>query len=116
MKVVGEDDGAGVEGAGSDVDVLDGLGDDSPWLMPVVFENALEAMWPPVWDGTPYEGLRKRGQTGKGGRIVIGLNDNSVVVEKLGGADLRRQTVQPSPDGKSIFDLVPKAVVLDIEE
>jgi hypothetical protein len=37
-------------------------------------------------------------------------------VEKLGGADLRRQTVQPGPDGKSIFDLVPKAVVLDIED
>lgn len=96
--------------------VVDGLGDDSPWLMPVVFENALEATWPPVWDGTSSEGLRKRGQTGKGGRIVIGLNDNSVCVEKLGGADLRRQTVQPGPDGKSIFDLVPKAVVLDIEE
>jgi hypothetical protein len=47
---------------------------------------------------------------------VSRLNDNSVVVEKLGGADLRRQTVQPSPDGKSIFDLVAKAVVLDIEE
>ena len=27
MKVVGEDDGAGVEGAGGDVDVLDGEGD-----------------------------------------------------------------------------------------
>ena len=96
--------------------VVDGLGDDALASMPVVFENALEATWPPVWDGTSSEGLRKRGQTGKGGRIVIGLNDNSVCVEKLGGADLRRQTFQPGPDGKTIFDLVPKAVVLDIEE
>ncbi len=96
--------------------VVDGQGDDSLAYTPVVFENALEATWPPVWDGSPYVGIRKRGQSWERGRIVIGLNDNSVVVEKLYGADLRRQTVQPGPDGKSIFDLVPKAVVLDIEE
>ena len=47
---------------------------------------------------------------------MIGLNDNSVCVEKLGGADLRRQTVQPGPDGKTNFGQLPKAVVLDIEE
>lgn len=96
--------------------VVDGLRDDSLAYMPVVFENALEANWPPVWDGSPYEEIRKRGQCWQRGKIVIGYNDNSVCVEKLGGADLRRQTVQPGPDGKSIFDLVPKAVVLDIEE
>jgi hypothetical protein len=96
--------------------VVDGLGDDALASMPVVFENALEATWPPVWDGSPYVGIRKRGQSWERGKIVIGLNDNSVVVEKLGGADLRRQTVQPGLDGKSIFDQVPKAVVLDLEE
>jgi hypothetical protein len=96
--------------------VVDGLRDDALAYTPVVFENALEATWPPVWDGSPYVGIRKRGQSWKRGKIVIGLNDNSVVMEKLGGADLRRQMVQPGPDGKSIFDLVPKAVVLDIEE
>lgn len=96
--------------------VVDGLRDDALAYTPVVFENALEATWPPVWDGSPYVGIRKRGQSWERGKIVIGLNDNSVVVEKLYGADLHRQTVQPGPDGNSIFDLVPKAVVLDIEE
>jgi hypothetical protein len=96
--------------------VVDGLSDSSPPLTPVVFENALEASWPPVWDGSPYEKVRKRGQTWKGSKIVIGLNDNSVSVEKLSGSDLHKQTVQPGPDGKTIFDRVPNAVVLDIEE
>jgi hypothetical protein len=96
--------------------VMDGLKDNSPEFMPVVFENALQATWPPVWDGSPYEETRKRGQTWKKSKIVIGYNDSSVSLEKLGGVDLRRQTVQPGPDGKSIFDQVPKAVVLDLEE
>jgi len=96
--------------------VMDGLKDNSPENMPVVFENALQATWPPVWDGSPYEETRKRGQTWKKSKIVIGHNDSSVSLEKLGGVDLRRQTVQPGPDGKSIFDQVPKAVVLDLEE
>lgn len=96
--------------------VVDGLKDDSPALTPVVFENALEATLPPVWDGSPYEKVRKRGQTWKSGKIVIGQNDNSVSVVKVVGEDIRRQTIQPGSDGKSIFDWVPKAVVLDIEE
>jgi hypothetical protein len=96
--------------------VVDGLKDDSPALTPLVFENALEATWPPYWDGSAYGKVRQRGQTWKKGKIILGLNDNSVSVEKLGGKDLKRQTVQPGPDGKSIFDLVPNAVVLDIEE
>ncbi len=96
--------------------LVDGLKDDSPPLTPVVFENALEASWPLFWDGSPYDKVRKRGQTWKKGKIIIGLNDNSVSVEKLGGEDMRRQTIQPGSDGKSIFDWVPTAVILDIEE
>jgi hypothetical protein len=96
--------------------VVNGLTDSSPALTPLVFENALEASWPPYWDGSAYGKVRQRGQTWKKGKIILGLNDNSVSVEKLGGKDLKRQTVQPGPDGKSIFDLVPNAVVLDIEE
>lgn len=96
--------------------LVDGLTDSSLAWSPVVFENAIEATWPPVWDGSPYEKVRKRGQTWKRGKIVIGQNDNSVSVLKVGGEDMRRQTIQPGADGKSIFDWVPKAVVLDIEE
>lgn len=98
--------------------VVDGLKDDSPAFMPVVFENALEASWPPVWDGTPRESeeMRKRGQTWNGVKIVLGMNDGVVIVEKLGGDDVRRKTFRKGDDGKSILDLVPKAVVLDIEE
>jgi len=96
--------------------MLGGLRDDSLAIAPVVFENSLEASWPPIWDGSPYEGIRKRGQTWKGGRIVVGTNDGSVVVERLGGDDLRRKTFPVWGDGRSILDLIPKAVVLDIEE
>ena len=96
--------------------MLGGLREDSLAIAPVVFENALEASWPPIWDGSPYEGIRKRGQTWKGGRIVVGSNDGSVGVERLGGDDLRRKTFPVWGDGRSILDLIPKAVVLDIEE
>jgi hypothetical protein len=96
--------------------MLGGLRDDSLAIAPVVFENALEASWPLVWDGTPYKGIRKRGQAWKGGRIVVGTNDGSVGVERLGGDDLRRKTFRVWADGRSILDLIPKAVVLDIEE
>ena len=93
--------------------VVDGLKDTSP---PLIFENALEAAWPPFWDGSAYGKVRQRGQTWKKGKIILGFNDNSVSVEKLGGKDLRRQMIQPGMDGKSIWDRVPMAKILDIEE
>lgn len=96
--------------------VVDGLKDTSPPLTPLIFENALEAAWPPFWDGSAYGKVRQRGQTWKKGKIILGFNDNSVSVEKLGGKDLRRQMIQPGMDGKSIWDRVPMAKILDIEE
>lgn len=98
--------------------MLGGLKDDSLAIAPLVFENTLEASWPLVWDGTPRENeeIRKRGQTWNGAKIVVGTNDGSVVVERLGGDDMRRKTFRVWADGRSILDLVPKAVVLDIEE
>ena len=98
--------------------MMGGLKDDSLAIVPLVFENALEASWPLVWDGTSRENeeIRKRGQTWNGAKIVVGTNDGSVVVERLGGDDLRRKSFRVWADGRSILDLVPKAVVLDIEE
>ncbi len=96
--------------------LVDGQTDTSPAWTPLVFENALDNSWPPVWDGSPYDKVRKRGQTWKGSKIIVGLNDNSVSIEKLAGKDLRRQTFGPGSGDKSITDLLPHAVVLDIEE
>ncbi len=50
---------------------------------PLIIENSLNADWPPKWDVTPPEGLRKRGQAWPGRKIIIGRNDGSVQVEKL---------------------------------
>jgi len=95
--------------------LVDGLRDDSSGEAPLVFENALDASWPPVWDGSLYNGVRKRGQTWKGGRIVVGNNDSSVSVEKLSGKDQRRLSFDPATWQK-LMESIPQARVLDIEE
>lgn len=50
--------------------------------MPLVFENPVALSWPPTWNcdaaGTPQPGRAWRG-----GKIIIGLNDGSVAVQKL---------------------------------
>ncbi len=50
--------------------------------MPLVFENPVSLSWPPAWNcdaaGTPVAGRAWRG-----GKIIIGLNDGSVSVQKL---------------------------------
>ncbi len=51
-------------------------------IMPLVFENPLAPSWPPQWNcdaaGTP-----RPGRSWRGGKIIIGRNDNSVNVEQL---------------------------------
>jgi prepilin-type N-terminal cleavage/methylation domain-containing protein len=51
-------------------------------IMPLVFENPLAPSWPPQWN-CDASGQPKPGRAWRGGKIIIGRNDNSVNVESL---------------------------------
>jgi hypothetical protein len=51
-------------------------------IMPLVFENPLAPSWPPQWN-CDAAGQPKPGRAWRGGKIIIGRNDNSVNVEQL---------------------------------
>jgi hypothetical protein len=51
-------------------------------IMPLVYENPLAPSWPPNWN-CDAAGQLKPGRTWRGGKIIIGRNDNSVNVEQL---------------------------------
>lgn len=51
-------------------------------IMPLVFENPLAPSWPPNWN-CDAAGQLKPGRTWRGGKVIIGRNDNSVNVEQL---------------------------------
>ncbi|MCX6855185.1 MAG: type II secretion system protein [Verrucomicrobia bacterium] len=51
-------------------------------IMPLVFENPLAPSWPPQWN-CDAAGQLKPGRTWRGGKVIIGRNDNSVNVEQL---------------------------------
>lgn len=50
--------------------------------MPMVYENPVSPSWPPLWN-CDAAGTLAPGRAWRGGKIIIGLNDNSVNVEKL---------------------------------
>lgn len=62
-----------------------GQTDSSSAVMPLVFENPVAIGWPPTWNAD-IAGQLQRGRTWRGGKIIIGLNDNSVSVERLEAA------------------------------
>jgi hypothetical protein len=95
--------------------LVDGLTDSSLGDAILVFENALDTSWPPVWDGSGFDKVRKRGQAWNGTGIIIGLNDNSVMITKLKRDDTRRLTLDPVA-WKAQLNAEPPPVVLDIEE
>jgi prepilin-type N-terminal cleavage/methylation domain-containing protein len=51
-------------------------------IMPLVYENPLAPSWPPQWN-CDAAGQPKPGRAWRGGKIIIGRNDNSVNVESL---------------------------------
>ncbi len=54
----------------------------STGIMPLVYENPAAAGWPPQWN-CDAAGQLVPGRTWRGGKIIIGRNDNSVNVESL---------------------------------
>lgn len=61
-----------------------GQTDTTQGNMPMVYENPASLSWPPLWNAD-VAGQIKPGRTWPGGVIIIGRNDGSVAVEKLGG-------------------------------
>jgi Domain of unknown function (DUF4190) len=59
-----------------------GLNDSAPGTYPLVFENPADATWPPKWD-TNAVSVPKPGRVWKNGKIIIGMNDSSVALQKL---------------------------------
>ena len=51
-------------------------------IMPLVFENPLAPSWPPQWN-CDAAGQPREGRSWRGGKIIIGRNDNSVQVEQI---------------------------------
>jgi prepilin-type N-terminal cleavage/methylation domain-containing protein len=83
-----------------------GQTDSSSAIMPLVFENALNISWPPTWNAD-IAGQLQRGRTWRGGKIIIGLNNNSVTVEKLEAA--RGANVGPKPLGAGGLNIFTQA-------
>ncbi len=66
----------------------------STGIMPLVYENPLAPSWPPNWN-CDAAGQPVPGRTWRGGKVIIGRNDNSVGVEQL--AAKRGASVGPKP-------------------
>lgn len=90
-----------------------GLTSASPSQMPLVFENPANPAWPPRWDADA--GCKPvRGRAWRGGKILVGRNDASVVTLKLDGTT-GILPVAASPDGTNVFSQDGKTHrVLDI--
>ena len=79
-----------------------GQTDSSSGIMPLVYENPANMGWPPNWNAN-VAGQLKEGRTWRGGKVIIGLNDNSVSVVQLVAA--KGESVGPKDlgSGKNIF-------------
>ncbi len=92
-----------------------GQTDSSSAIMPLVFENPVAIGWPPTWNAD-IAGQLQRGRTWRGGKVIIGLNDNSVSVEKLEAA--RGANIGPRPLGDGGMNMFTQAsqtqTVMDI--
>lgn len=103
----------------------------STGIMPLVYENPIAPAWPPQWN-CDAAGQPVPGRTWRGGKIIIGRNDNSINVEQLaakrgpavgpkalnGGQDMFTQASQAQPmqvlniiiGGGAAYTMDPNAV------
>jgi hypothetical protein len=88
--------------------------------VPLIIENSLNADWPPKWDVSDPDSI-KRGRAWNGRSIIVGHNDGSVALEKLQKDGTTRWHSQSNQSGKSWMDsLTPEEIAKlsywDIEE
>jgi hypothetical protein len=81
-----------------------GLNDSSPGEMPFVFENPVEATWPPTWNADAA-GKSVKGRSWAGGKVIIGTNDTSVELMKLKSSKGTKVPLKPmKSDGHNLFE------------
>jgi hypothetical protein len=71
-----------------------GLSDSAPGTYPLIFENPADASWPPKWN-TNFVEVPKPGRVWKGGKIIIGMNDSSVALQKVDSDQGDRPGLKP---------------------
>lgn len=94
--------------------VLGGLGTFIHPSHPLIYENAIDAGWPPKWKPMSANQFI-RGRTWRGDKILVGLNDGSISVVKTRLVNETLTLPEPmllSYDGKPWDDIK----ILDIEE
>lgn len=71
-----------------------GLTDSSPLGIPLVYENPVEATWPPTWNADAA-GKQVKGRSWNGGKVIIGTSDSSVELMKLESREGAKVTLKP---------------------
>lgn len=82
--------------------LMKGLKENSDGNAPLVFENPVSATWPPTWN-CDIAGLPKAGRAWKGGKIIVGLNDGSVMPQKLENTKGDSVGLAKDANGKDLF-------------
>lgn len=79
-----------------------GLSDSADGNAPLIFENPVEASWPPMWDCN-QAGKKVPGRAWRSGKIIIARNDGSVMAEQLESVRGENVPLQNGADGKDLF-------------
>lgn len=79
-----------------------GLSDSADGNAPLIFENPVEASWPPMWDCN-QAGKKVPGRAWRSGKIIIARNDGSVMAEQLESIRGDRVPLRADTDGKDLF-------------
>ena len=80
---------------------------------PLIFENPVEATWPPKWSSMAV-GQSKEGRIWGDWTIIVGRNDGSVSAEALNKESVPTTTLRPIKDGKNLFELAGPHEILDV--
>ncbi|RBP46129.1 hypothetical protein DES53_102515 [Roseimicrobium gellanilyticum] len=98
-----------------------GLNDSSAGAIPVVYENPVNATWPPKWNADVEE-KPVRGRTWKNNTVIIGTNDTAVASQPMAAKSGAAVGLKPdASSGKDAFEAAinpttfPKGEVLDVE-
>lgn len=96
--------------------ITKGLDDNAPGSYPLVYENPTEATWPPKWSPS-LMGTGKPGRTWPGGKVIIGMNDGSVSLQKLASDKGERVGLPSTSSGLDLFTINKRRLeVLNVEQ
>lgn len=94
--------------------LISGLTNESPGYMPVIFENAIDASWPPKWKHRFFI-EKERGRTWRKGTVLVAFMDDSVNAVQLQKSG-EYLTLPDSILHRKGEEPLPPLRILDIEE